>query len=806
MSAETFPVLLTRKLKTFPRKLELGDFVLLIYVAAFVRQWFWIVNSNPLAWVFTIIVSLLVWLLHLSFKDDKHKLPHQFWLLIALPLFVIYAMRAAFPDTSFDVLDYRLMNSERALRGLPLITGDFFPVRFPFNPAPDMVTGISRHLLGYRLGTILNYLVVIWIAAILLKFLRPYFKSAWLACTGVLLLLLTEHLLFVVNNYMVDLLALPLLLEATRIALLAEEKNSNRDAVRLAIYLGASAAFKLTNLAFALPILLVYAYNCGRATRTTAIRAGTPHAAHLRRAMTRKFLLIACAFLLPLVPYTLYIYWQTRNPVFPLFNQIFRSPFWPTNDPGVRWGPIVDDPRWLDMKWWEVLLWPVLLPFRIEHTAGNLGPHAGRISLGFIAAIMGLLLKLQRNTESANVSPAMSTEREQFADSTTSADAVGRASRPRSQPTGSALRACCFSVLLGSILWSMLSGMLRYATYLELAGGVIVLALAANLYQRAQTSKQIVAVALWAILGVQAATACVYVYRFEWATRPTAFDNPRAFLNDAKYFLRDYSLASFLPAPEQALIAPASAWAESSALESGIEVQLKSAAPALCLYMPEYFGTPESKTRFAQALAALGDRKLYSLCYVEHFPGALESIKAAGLTTGKIVPVVIPYYSDYTRIQMALIEVVRADHSPQANAVQLTAARAPLKDEYMHAEIELAQPLPDHLHPGLRKTIYLRVRNTGAGVWPALAEAGGHFRLLLGNHWLRENNEPVVNDDGRSALLYDLRSGEETEMLLTVTAPSQPGNYVLEIDMVQEGVAWFASKGSKPLRVIVKVE
>jgi hypothetical protein len=794
MSAETFPVLLSQKLKTFPRKLELGDFVLLIYLAAFVRQWFWIVNSNPFAWVLTVLISLTIWYLHLAFKDDRQKLPRQFWLLVALPLFVIYAMRAAFPDTSFDVLDYRLMNSERALRGLPLMSGDFFPVRFPFNPAPDMVTGISRHLLGYRLGTILNYLVVLWIATILIKFLRPYFKSAWLACTGVLLLLLTEHLLFIVNNYMVDLLALPLLLEATRIALFAEDNNSNRDAVRLALYLGAGAAFKLTNLAFAVPIILVYAYNCGRAS------VGALHAVP-RRAMVKKFLLVACMFLLPLLPYTLYIFWQTGNPVFPLFNQVFRSPFWPTNDPGVRWGPIVDDPRWLHMKWWEVLLWPVLLPFRIEHTAGNLGPHAGRISVGFIAALMGLVLNVRRITGTAGVSPAMSAEREQFNHSTTRGNAAGQARRLRSQ-----YLSCCFIVLLGALLWSMLSGMLRYATYLELLGGLIVLALAAHLYQRAQAFKRIIAVALWAILAAQAAVACVYVYRFEWATRPTAFDNPRAFLNDARYFLRDYSLASFIPAREQALIAPVSAWAESSALESGIEVQLKSRAPALCLYMPEYFGTAESKARFARSLAGLGDRKLYSLSYVEHFAGAIESIKAAGLATGKIVPVVIPYYSDHTRIQMALIEVLRADKGEQGKQIVLTAAHGPLRDEYMHTEIELVQPLPDHFHPGLKETIYLRLKNTGAGAWPALADGDGKFRLLVGNHWLRENNAPVLNDDGRSVLLYDLAPGEETEVPLTVTAPIAPGNYVLEIDMVQEGVAWFASKGSKPLRMLVKVE
>ena len=156
MSAETFRALLSQKLKSFPRKLEIGDVVILLYITAFVRQWFWIVNYNTPAWILTFLFSLIIWGVHLLTKDrpdlPKQNIPRPFWLVVALPLFLIYAMRAAFPDTSFDVLDYRLINSERALRGLPFTGSDFFPARFPFNPAPDMVTGISRHLLGYRLA------------------------------------------------------------------------------------------------------------------------------------------------------------------------------------------------------------------------------------------------------------------------------------------------------------------------------------------------------------------------------------------------------------------------------------------------------------------------------------------------------------------------------------------------------------------------------------------------------------------------------------------------------------------------------
>ena len=46
------------------------------------------------------------------------------------------------------VLNHRLIQAERSLRGAQLAPGDFFPTIFPFNPAPDMLTGVFRHLLG----------------------------------------------------------------------------------------------------------------------------------------------------------------------------------------------------------------------------------------------------------------------------------------------------------------------------------------------------------------------------------------------------------------------------------------------------------------------------------------------------------------------------------------------------------------------------------------------------------------------------------------------------------------------------------
>jgi hypothetical protein len=59
--------------------------------------------------------------------------------------------------------------------------------------------------------------------------------------------------------------------------------------------------------------------------------------------------------------------------------------------------------------------------------------------------------------------------------------------------------------------------------------------------------------------------------------------------------------------------------------------------------------------------------------------------------------------------------------------------------------------------------------------------------------------------DGRTPLPQDLVPGAEVEMPLTVVAPPTRGNYVLEIDMVHEGVTWFWERGAKPLRLRVKV-
>jgi hypothetical protein len=54
--------------------------------------------------------------------------------------------------------------------------------------------------------------------------------------------------------------------------------------------------------------------------------------------------------------------------------------------------------------------------------------------------------------------------------------------------------------------------------------------------------------------------------------------------------------------------------------------------------------------------------------------------------------------------------------------------------------------------------------------------------------------------------LRDLEPGEQIELRLVVNAPKIPGAYILELDMLEEGVSWFGLHGSPTLQLSVRVE
>jgi hypothetical protein len=128
---------------------------------------------------------------------------------------------------------------------------------------------------------------------------------------------------------------------------------------------------------------------------------------------------------------------------------------------------------------------------------------------------------------------------------------------------------------------------------------------------------------------------------------------------------------------------------------------------------------------------------------------------------------------------------------------------SPMKHAAFNAQLSLADT-DLHFAAGTSKKISVTVKNTSPETWPG-RETSGKFPVKLGNHWRDAKNRVIVNDDGRADLPNDLKPGDEVTLGLNVCVPGAAGQYRLEIDLVQESVAWFADKKSQTLILDVEV-
>lgn len=133
-------------------------------------------------------------------------------------------------------------------------------------------------------------------------------------------------------------------------------------------------------------------------------------------------------------------------------------------------------------------------------------------------------------------------------------------------------------------------------------------------------------------------------------------------------------------------------------------------------------------------------------------------------------------------------------------------ATGPLPEGGFKATISVTNP-PAQMQPGQKETLTVKVKNTGTVAWPAHGRASdGYYQVNVGDRWYAPKEQfldkhPYV----RSGLPGDLQPGQEVEVQLGITAPDKPGEYTLQVDLVQEMVSWFAEKGSSAPAFKVKV-
>jgi SAM-dependent methyltransferase len=158
-----------------------------------------------------------------------------------------------------------------------------------------------------------------------------------------------------------------------------------------------------------------------------------------------------------------------------------------------------------------------------------------------------------------------------------------------------------------------------------------------------------------------------------------------------------------------------------------------------------------------------------------------------------------------------LVEFLRVLRPGGVVAFQLTAERRPdtevvsrvesMPDGAYAARIEVVGGFEKSMPAGAMSQLVVTVGNRSSVVW----EQARYGVMRVGNHWLSPSGPMLIQDDGRTLFDAVVSPGEERQVGLTIRSPGETGMYVCEVDLVHEGVTWFADRGSETFRGLVRV-
>lgn len=276
-----------------------------------------------------------------------------FFLLGCLIFTAFFAYKGIRPDQSYDTMNYHLLCQ---IPGFPdnlnfhVMPGRFQMYGFRLG---DRMFYPFRAILGLRMGTMLNAAVMLVIyrqMTVMIAWMknRLFMESGEesdhtlvkklfgiLSRPSVLAFFVVCHqgVLMQSGSYMVELLAIPFLLEALFLLLRKERpEETNQQAFIFCLLLGLLFCLKMTNIIYAGPLVLFYLWKIRKEIKLPL------------------FIKCLAAGAIPVSIYLFYNGMSTGNPVFPYYNTIFHSPYYADID--------FKDKRWGPQGLLELFLWP----------------------------------------------------------------------------------------------------------------------------------------------------------------------------------------------------------------------------------------------------------------------------------------------------------------------------------------------------------------------------------------------------------------------------------------------------------------
>ena len=569
-----------------------------LYFGIFIRQYLWSF-SGTLIWIPSFIGAFIIaYYFYIKKNSDyENQRSNKYFIqLVIFPLVLFYLLRFVFPDSSWDIINYHFINGERAINGFPYISGDFFYLAYS-NPATDMLTTVFRHILGHRLGTLINLLALIWSALIIERILRPTVSKESLRSLLIITMLSFEGIIYQISNYWVDILAIPLILQLLYFIGFVKEKTISHYYL-CALIMGMAVGFKLTNLYFIIPAssILIYQY-----------------LADSNRIYIKTYLNLLgfiAAFLLPLLPFHVYIFMETGNPLFPHYNWIFKSPYADLKK--------VFDTTLGPSSIFESYFWPVIMLFKSDRLSPT--PMYPFVTGVIYLASWGMVI----------------------------------ISFFKKSLISKELRIIALFFLSSAFLWGLVSGDYRYVTVLEIIASIILIMLAYSFFTHFELpipfTKRMnlfeVSIVVLCLLKIGFSTNKILQY--EWAGRPSIISNFSSYRSEFKYVFRDHSLYTFLPQSSRQKIDTAEVWVSSSPVVSGYMVLLNPAIPYLDLHHLPMRGEGGTQ-KFQSTINQLGMKKYMSLINVGTLGLSLEwsfeELMKQELVPLQVQDLEIPYFS-----------------------------------------------------------------------------------------------------------------------------------------------------------------
>lgn len=120
---------------------------------------------------------------------------------------------------------------------------------------------------------------------------------------------------------------------------------------------------------------------------------------------------------------------------------------------------------------------------------------------------------------------------------------------------------------------------------------------------------------------------------------------------------------------------------------------------------------------------------------------------------------------------------------------------------YAH-KITVRDPLPTAWPPAQTITLPLTLKNTSNFTWDSAQVPP----VFVAYHWLYPDGRVAIQEGERTPFPTAVAPGETTLLSARILTPPRPGNYILQLTLVQENVAWFDQKGAQPLALPLRIE